>query len=308
MGALLKLIAKGILFLPKMLAKLIFLLLPSDVKNRIVNRKKFSRKNVSAEVHVVRLRRRSTVWAIISGLAPWILFLVLFLSSKTTDEAPSGEPAAVMSNTETMVMLGIVAAPFLLFGNSCRKAIANILRYRAYNRYAAALWWESECSLEAFAQRLNTQKKVTHLGAPSYVSAGPEDISTKRNLPPTPLSGKKLRRAAKKAQKTLLFFLKKRLFTGAYVNLQTHHIGNLRLEEQRAKQAALLADKPVFIRVTCVDCGTSVLMAQGSLEVCGNCGAPVLERLCNTACDVHGDCLSERCVLCNSGCCADGAL
>ncbi|MDR1409290.1 MAG: hypothetical protein LBJ12_03260 [Oscillospiraceae bacterium] len=301
MGGFFKIVGRIARFLIGGLGKLIIFFIPKKYRRQIVRRKRTPSKKITVVEFAARLRRKAKRRAFFSGLISFAL-LAYFLLTAANSSSSTVEPDDMkeMSQTESTLMLFVLAAA-IGFIVSCIKAIGTAGKYKKFPRYAAALWWEPECSLETFTQRLHAQKKVRHVGEQRYFSVQPEDISTRRNRPPKPLRGIWLKMAKNTAQKKLLFFLKKRLFPGAYLNLALHHIGNIRLDEARTKNAVLLTEKPVFISVVCVDCGKLALIENETFGKCEACGAPLTERLCDTKCEHYSESLGTSCATCAHG-------
>ncbi|MDR0883598.1 MAG: hypothetical protein LBN05_03200 [Oscillospiraceae bacterium] len=288
MGQLIKFLVKGIQFLLRPIGKLILLFIPKSVKDKRAQRRRDKRKRVTPQMRWQRLRPRAVPFIVLGSLLllPGVMLAlsalynyVLFPRDPATPAEPKdSDDDSGLSGWAVFGVLMMFVAPFVGY-YVLRAGLRSRKMYKLYPRYAAALWWEPECSTAEFTQRLHAQWSIKHLGAPSYFSVQPESILHPRNRTPKPLQGRALKRQMQKVQKNLLMFLKKQFFPGAYMNLHQHHIGNLKLDAQRKKNAELLADKPILVRLRCVDCGTEKELKSGTVGRCAECGAPLLERL-----------------------------
>ncbi|MDR1805312.1 MAG: hypothetical protein LBQ80_00870 [Clostridium sp.] len=299
MRGIAKVIGKILRFIARILGKIIYYLLPKSVRVRLVTRRSAKKKARPSTASRIRgMRRKTIAWIVFLFMLPFILLFSLPDADTVSNGSSSESSEAATEGYIVFIIVAVLSSILLFYLNLLRKAFWRLGAYKRCERYAAGLWFKQEGSLEELARWLHAHKNQKHLGAPSYLSAlPPEEICTRRNRPPKPLSGFALKWQTRKVKNTLLFFLKRHLFPDTYLNLKLNHIGNLRRDAEREGQKASIVKKSSFVSVVCVDCGKDMIVEDGKFGRC-DCGAPLCERICDAGCSAHGASLSGSCLCC----------
>jgi len=289
---LLRALVRGIRYLGKLLGKVIWFFLPPSARKKIAMRGKYNKEKKSRDQYIDSLRRKNRAGIvaryIFLGVYAFLYLAMIATLMRDSDITRQGA-------TQVLVFLGL---PFLFTANSLRKAHSQSIILKQYGIYIAALFWNPEITMEELAQYARVWKNVKHLGTVPFHSVTPAEITLRSNQSPKKLTGKQLERAKKRAQKNLIYFMKKRLFPDAYVNIHAERAGSLKLDKERRERDELLAETGAIVDIVCISCGTPAAINVGEFAECENCGALLAERECDPCCPHFGDALLDYCRCC----------